>query len=411
VDAPTRRLVDAAGRPFFIHGDAAWSLMVRLNRAEVAEYLDDRRARGFNAVLVNLIEHKFGGPSNRAGEAPFLVAGDFATPNEAYFANADFVIDEAGKRGIVVLLAPLYLGYEGGAEGWYQEALRNGPERCRQFARYIGQRFSRFANIVWVHGGDTPPMAAAPHVEAVVAGLREVDKTHPHTAHSRRGRSALDDYDRPWLDLNTTYGDCATAQSLARRDQERQTRPLTFFFVEGTYENEGADAACLLGQAYWSALSGARGHVFGNRPLWLFDSGWPAALGSTGSQYMRHFAALLATREGFGLVPDDEQRIVVAGFGARDGADYAAAARSPSGGSVIVYVPTADRRITIDTGMVPGPELVAWWFNPRTGGAQRVGSFATGGPRDFTTPAGAPWVLVLDDARLQLPAPGLPGAP
>ena len=54
-----RYLVDAAGRPFLIHGDTAWSLIAQLTREDVELYLDDRRARGFNTILVNLIESRF----------------------------------------------------------------------------------------------------------------------------------------------------------------------------------------------------------------------------------------------------------------------------------------------------------------------------------------------------------------
>src|SRR5262249_4304143 len=51
-------LVDANGAPFLVRGDSAWSLIVELSDADTTKYLDDRRARGFNAVLVNLIEHQ-----------------------------------------------------------------------------------------------------------------------------------------------------------------------------------------------------------------------------------------------------------------------------------------------------------------------------------------------------------------
>src|SRR5258705_12645065 len=52
-------LVDAGGAPVWLHGEAAWSLLVRLDDAELDRYLAHRRARGVNALVVNLIEHKF----------------------------------------------------------------------------------------------------------------------------------------------------------------------------------------------------------------------------------------------------------------------------------------------------------------------------------------------------------------
>src|SRR3569833_1654421 len=51
---PVRRagpcLVDAGGAPVWLHGEAAWSLIVQLGDAELARYLADRRARGVNGV-------------------------------------------------------------------------------------------------------------------------------------------------------------------------------------------------------------------------------------------------------------------------------------------------------------------------------------------------------------------------
>src|SRR5688572_27277011 len=104
---PTQRyLVDALGQPFLLHADTPWSLMVALSTNEVETYLETRRTQGFNAIIVNLIEHEFGGvdnsfgaPKNRNGDGPFLTPQDFATPNEAYFKQADWVIERAANKG------------------------------------------------------------------------------------------------------------------------------------------------------------------------------------------------------------------------------------------------------------------------------------------------------------------------
>jgi hypothetical protein len=48
----------------------------------------------------------------------------------------------------------------------------------------------------------------------------------------------------------------------------------------------------------------------------------------------------------------------------------------------------------------------AWWFDPAAGTATSIGDFATTGTRVFTPPAAQDWVLVIDDASLNLPAPG-----
>src|SRR5262245_54503296 len=85
-----RYLVDQKETPFLVVGDTAWSLIVQLSEAEIDRYLEDRAKKGFNSVIVNLIEHRFctDPPRTRAGLAPFQTAGDFSTPDPDYFAFA-----------------------------------------------------------------------------------------------------------------------------------------------------------------------------------------------------------------------------------------------------------------------------------------------------------------------------------
>src|SRR5271157_916334 len=125
VSANRRYLIDQNGTPFLLQGDAAWSLIVAMSDAEVEQYLRNRRAKGFNTLLVELIEHRFAKkpPFNDAGDAPFATPGDFSTPNEKYFAHADWVIRKAAEYGIQALLYPTYLGCKGCNEGWYDTLL------------------------------------------------------------------------------------------------------------------------------------------------------------------------------------------------------------------------------------------------------------------------------------------------
>ena len=73
VDSSKRYLVDAAGKPFLLHGDSAWSLIADLSTADAEQYLEDRRQKGFNTVLVSLLEHKFSthAPNNANDDPPF----------------------------------------------------------------------------------------------------------------------------------------------------------------------------------------------------------------------------------------------------------------------------------------------------------------------------------------------------
>jgi Protein of unknown function (DUF4038) len=169
-------LEDAAGKPFLIHGDAAWSLIAQLPREQVDLYPDDRRARGFNTVLINLIEHRFStnASANAYGQQPFLTSGDYSTINEKYFAHADWVPRQAADKGFLVLLTPSYTGLAGGPDGWYREMKTNEPLRLREYGRYFGRRYRGFTSILWVEGGDyNPPDRDL--VRAIAEGIREFD--------------------------------------------------------------------------------------------------------------------------------------------------------------------------------------------------------------------------------------------
>jgi hypothetical protein len=103
-------------------------------------------------------------------------------------------------------------------------------------------------------------------------------------------------------------------------------------------------------------------------------------------------------------VPD--QSIIVGEAG--KGADHQQSTRDANGSFVMVYVP-AGRAFKVRMSKVNGPQVKAWWFNPRTGQAQLIGEFRNEGEREFTPPAPGEeldWVLVLDEAAKAFPAPG-----
>jgi hypothetical protein len=402
-----RHLVDQSAAPFLIQGDAAWSLISALTKEEAEEYLENRRRKGFNSIIVNLIEHKFRGPVNRYGDGPFTTPGDFSTPNEKYFAHADWVIRKAAEKGIQVFLAPIYLGYIGTDEGWIEETLRNGVEKCRTWGRYLGKRYSSFDNIVWLIGGDRNPESALADVSAIALAIKEFDNRHLFTAHCHPENSPIDRYkDDRWLDLNTTYTYEIVHRKLLADYDRAPAKP--FLLIESTYEGEhNASAVQIRRQAYWAVLCGATGQFMGNRPIWLFDPGWKEAMDGVGSQDMARLNDLFKSRPWQHLVPDENHEVVIDGLGEFRGLDYLAAARTADGGTMMAYLPTS-RTFTVDMTKVAGGRAKAWWFNPRTGEANLAGEFPASGKRQFTPPAEGDWVLVLDDASRKMPPPGRP---
>lgn len=418
-----RYLVDQNDRPFLIHGDAPWSLIVQLTREETEQYLSNRHRKGFNSIIVNLIEHIYcdNPPFNRYGEPPFTTAGDYSTPNPAYFEHVDWVLRKAAEYGIQVFLAPSYLGFGGGygeyePQGWYQEMVANGAVTLREYGRFLGQRYRDFDNIVWLNGGDyNPPDRDL--VNAIAEGILEFDTNHLQTVHCEPETSALEYYPtESWLGINSTYT-YRDVLNKSRADYAR-TPPVPFFLIEAKYEGDPTrlpSSQEIRRQAYWSIFSGSCGQFMGNVPLYGFYEGWQQAMDDVASREMGNLRRLMDSRPWWTFVPDINNTVVVAGFGDPGSSDpsqyYVTAERVPDGSSLWAYIPTG-RTITINMSKVSGARVRTWWWSPRTGNATAIGEFWNIGlSRDFTTPASEgesqDWILVADDAAQNLPPPGM----
>jgi hypothetical protein len=409
VAASRRYLEDNSGKPFLIQGEAAWSLIAQLTREKAALYFEDRRSRGFNAILVSLIEHKFAtrAPANIYGQPPFLRPGDFTSPNELYFVHADWVIENAAEAGILVLLVPCYMGSGGGPEGWYQDMQANGTGRLHHYGQYLGRRYGKFNNILWVHGADYDPPTKA-FVTAVAEGIREFDPAALHSAHCAPETSAAEFWrSESWLSLNSIYtyrpAYAAALMQYGRSDH------MPFFLIETTYENEhGLTDELLRAQAYYALLSGAAGQIFGNNPIWHFDGpglfpspdSWQHAMASRGSQSMTHLVRLFSAMPWWMLQPDSGNVFLIDGLGS--GFDHAVAALAVDRTFGVVYLPKVCTLI-LNLGQLVGPKVAARWYDPSLGQFFEVkGSpFPTRGSQAFTPEpgrndtGGEDWALVL----------------
>jgi len=417
LSADGRYLVDQQENPFLVIGDSPWSLIVELTPDQVNRYLGDRQAKGFTLLLVNLIEHKFASdpPRLRDGTPPFHTPGDFATPNDDYFAYAEEVVRKAGKRGLVLLLCPAYLGFGGGDQGFYQEMLQNGPEKIRAYGRYVGRRFRAHPNLIWIIGGDfNPPPDQRWVSNELAAGIREEDTIHLMTAHCGPNGVAVNIYgDQSWLQLNNVYDYRVDLYVPCLAEDNRQHR-IPYFLLETAYEGEhNTTPDRIRRQAYWPLLCGAFGQLYGNSPMWHFGSvgvydrggDWVAALDSQGARDMAHLARVFRSRPWWLLRADHEHKVVIAGFGDFGQPDYVTTARTTDGTQVLSYIPSTgtDRReLSVDLAQLAG-KVTAHWFNPVDGRYIHIpGSpFPDTGIQVFTTPGDNgtgtnDWLLLLE---------------
>jgi hypothetical protein len=86
------------------------------------------------------------------------------------------------------------------------------------------------------------------------------------------------------------------------------------------------------------------------------------------------------------------------------------ATRDLSGSYAMVYAPVG-RPFKVRMDKITGDKVKAWWFNPRNGEAIVIGEFSNTGEREFNPPnpgESLDWILVLDDAAKNYPAPGQP---
>jgi hypothetical protein len=395
-------------------GDSPQALFVNLSEAEAESFFADRAEHGFNTLWINLLCATYTGGradgSTLDGIQPFTakIGGnyDLTTPNPDYFARIDRMIAAAGAHGLMILLDPCETG------SWLGIMSANGPEKCRQFGRFLGSRYAGVDNLLWMSGNDFQDWRNTANDEVVLAvanGIRETDSRHLHTLELDYFVSSSLDDSRwgPLLGLNATYTYYPTYAQLLK-DYNR-TNFLPNFMVEANYEFEHdfTGQATLRRQEYWSMLSGAAGQLYGNRYTWPFESGWQANFDTEGVTQLGYLRRLFLSRRWFELVPDQDHTLVTGGYGtfksggSVNDSDYVTAAMTPDHTIAMAYLPTL-RPITVDTSKI-GTFPMAYWFDPTVGTFRWIPPPPSVqlGPFVFTPPgpnhAGDPdWVLLLE---------------
>lgn len=403
----SRILVNQAGAPVFFLGEAGWSAIAQLTNAQIDTYLNDRASRGFNLVLVNLVEHHFAtnAPSNIDGVAPFT-GTNWITPNNTYFQRADYFVAKAASLGIYLLLDVLYLGFNTTDEGWNDEVGAASTGDMTSWGQYVAGRYGAYNNIIWVVNGDRDPTAYLSKVTACANGILSVDTRHLITSHNEPASIGSDHVSgEGWLTFNNVYAVAANVTGVAVEAYD-YTPVLPYIHIEGHYENENSiTTQGLRAQAYWAALAGAVGHVFGNSPIWKFaytgvTADWVNALDDAGSLSMTQYAALFRSLAWSTLVPDFSHAWLTVGYGTLGNANYCGAAKNVAGTLGVIYMPS-NRTMTVVMSGFAG-SVTARWYDPTNGSytADAGSPVANSGTHDFSRASANnagdnDWVLIL----------------
>jgi hypothetical protein len=403
-----RYLVDSAGRPFFVMGDTPWFIQ-KLKIEDVRMLMDDRVAKGFNTLFLELLDDSRIPSRDGYGNAAFQTDTDITKPIEAYWKHAEQIVEEAEKRGLFVIHSELWYG---AGKGLWMHHVK--PDNAKVYGAFIGKRFARFKNLMWMHAGDRNPDANLAECTRVLAReIKAVAPHHLHTVHNAHEfASARFHHEDPWLDVNLgyTYG-AAYLHILPEYQRTNPVRPV--ILGETGYEAE-PNAIELLPDArkgdlwnpfrirrnaWWAVTSGAMGYCAGTR-LWRWEPNWRETMQVRSTKEAPHILRGLESIAWWKLQPDATNRFLISGLGSGSGGDHATASLAPDGSCAVVYLPTP-RPLTLDLQRLHGP-VTARWFDPACGSFTPAADspLATTARQDFTPPARnaageTDWVLIV----------------
>ncbi len=433
-----RFLVQEDGTPFFWLGDTAWELFHRLDREQTDRYLEDRAAKGFNVIqAVALAELDGLNTPNAYGHRP-LVDNDPTKPdvkdgpNNDYWDHVDYIVNKAESLGLYIGFLPTW------GDKWNKK-WGVGPEiftseNAEVFGHWLGQRYKNTSNIIWILGGDRPIETEAHRaiIEAMVRGLAKGDGgRHLMTFHPVGGQtSATWFHQADWLDFNmlqsghnpqsTNYVPVERDYALKPPKPTLDGEPAYEYPPDAMPAKRPVGALQVRRNGYWAVFAGAFGHTYGTHPIWqMYDTGrrplwevvtpWHQALDLPGAAQLIHLKRLMLSRPFLTRIPD--QAVIVSE--PSKGIDRVQVTRDGRPGQddatyILAYVPR-HQRVTLNTGRIASKNLRAWWYNPRTGEAISIGEMTNENTMPFAPPTnveGEDWVLVLDDAAKNYPAPG-----
>ena len=144
--SPNKHYLLKDGQPFFWLGDTPWFIM-RLTNEEIRGYLSNRAQKGFTGIQVDLNPHAWTDlvSADEVGN-PFL-DNNIDTPNDAYWRRVDWMLDEAGRQGLCVLLTPMWGKY-------FPRYVGDDTAKAHRLGKWLGNRFRDRGDVMWFVSGE-----------------------------------------------------------------------------------------------------------------------------------------------------------------------------------------------------------------------------------------------------------------
>lgn len=311
--------------PFFWLGDTAWLMLQKLNEEEMRTYLRNRKEKGYNVIQTVLV-HTLPGVSESGCS---LAPGMKNVTEKAYWEFVEKALDMAQEMG-------LYLGLLPAWGSLVKDGILN-KKNIEEYAEFLGSRFEKRPNIIWILGGDVRG-DAGPEVfrrEAEIFKKHNPERLITYHPFGRTS-SSLWFHEEEWLDFNMfqsghrrydqaslgEWDDNAGRETFFGEDSWKYVeRDFSYGTMKPTLDGEPSYEGIPQGlhnprnpyweewdvrrYAYWSVFAGAAGHTYGSNAIMQFYTenegkgaygvreSWQDALHHPGSAQVRYLKELM----------------------------------------------------------------------------------------------------------------------
>ena len=419
------------GKPFFWLGDTGWLLFVKCSREDAIKYLDARKQQGFNVIQV-MVLHDVNN-KNAYGDYA-LKNADVSSPNTTpgndfndtaaydYWDHVDFIVDEAGKRGLYMALVAVW--------GSNVKSGKVNMNNAGAYAKFLAERFKNKNNVIWIDGGDIPGNEGMEVWKKIAATIKKYDNRHLMTFHPRGRYSSTDWFhNESWLDFNMfqsghkNYSQDTSSKEkhhygednwkYAGADYNRKPVKPTLD-GEPSYENipHGLHDSVekrwtpedVRRYAYWSVFAGGAGFTYGENAVMQFytkgnergsfgvNQNWKETINAPGAQQMQYLKKLMLGKGYFDRKPAQELII-------DNGEKYDRVLATKGKNYVMFYIYNG-RQFTVPINKLGFIPKKGTWFRPIDGQKISVQEYRNTTTATFKPPGekvdGNDWVLILE---------------